>query len=199
MKNFIKMFQLLDLNEKKQALFLLILTLIMAILDTLGIASILPFISVVSNPQIIETNEYLLSVYKTSIDMGVTSKQQFLFIFGTVVFILLLFSLFFKAITIYFQTRFALMREYSISKRLLEFYLHQPYTWFLHRNSSDLSKIILSEVNQVVNNILIPMINLITQSILAFAILSLLILFNPILAFFAGLILIMSYLIIFYL
>lgn len=198
MKNFIKMFQLLDLNEKKQALFLLILTLIMAILDTLGIASILPFISVVSNPQIIETNEYLLSVYKTSIDMGVTSKQQFLFIFGTVVFILLLFSLFFKAITIYFQTRFALMREYSISKRLLEFYLHQPYTWFLHRNSSDLSKIILSEVNQVVNNILIPMINLITQSILAFAILSLLILFNPILAFFAGLILIMSYLIIFY-
>jgi ABC-type multidrug transport system fused ATPase/permease subunit len=198
MKNFIKMFQLLDLNEKKQALFLLILTLIMAILDTLGIASILPFISVVSNPQIIETNEYLLSVYKTSIDMGVTSKQQFLFIFGAVVFILLLFSLFFKVITIYFQTRFALMREYSIGKRLLEFYLHQPYIWFLHRNSSDLSKIILSEVNQVVINILIPMINLITQSILAFAILSLLILFNPILAFFAGLILIMSYLVIFY-
>ena len=198
MKNFIKMYQLLDLNEKKQALFLLILTLIMAFLDTLGIASILPFISVLANPQIIETNEYLSSIYKASITLGVNSRQQFIFILGIVVFILLLFSLFFRAITIYFQTRFSLMREYSISKRLLELYLYQPYTWFLHRNSSNLSKIILSEVNQVVEGILIPMISLITQSVIAFAILGLLILFNPFLSFFAGLILIMSYVIIFY-
>jgi ABC-type multidrug transport system fused ATPase/permease subunit len=198
MKNFIKMYQLLDLNEKKQALLLLILTLIMAFLDTLGIASILPFISVLANPQIIETNEYLSSIYKASITLGVNSRQQFIFILGIVVFILLLFSLFFKAITIYFQTRFCLMKEYSISKRLLELYLYQPYTWFLHRNSSNLSKIILSEVNQVVEGVLIPMISLITQSVIAFTILSLLILFNPFLSFFAGLILIMSYVIIFY-
>jgi ABC-type bacteriocin/lantibiotic exporter with double-glycine peptidase domain len=90
------------------------------------------------------------------------------------------------------------MREYSISKRLIECYLHQPYIWFLNRNSSDIGKVILSEVSQVVNQILIPMMNFITQSIVALAILALLILVNPILAFVAGLILILSYLIIFY-
>jgi len=198
MKNFIKMFQLLNLYEKKRALFLLILTLIMAILDMIGVASILPFISVLSNPQIIETNVYLLSIYKASSAIGVTSRQEFLFILGAAVFVLLLLSLFVKATTIYFQTSFALMREYSISKRLIECYLHQPYIWFLNKNSSDLGKVILSDVNQVVNQILIPMINVITQSIVALAILSLLILVNPILAFFAGLILILSYVIIFY-
>ena len=198
MQNFKKMFELLSLHEQKRALLLLILTLIMAILDMLGVASILPFISVLSNPKIIETNVYLLNIYKASSVIGVTNIQQFLFILGTAVFVLLLFSLIIKATTIYFQTRFALMREYSISKRLIECYLHQPYIWFLNRNSSDLGKVILSEVSQVVNQILIPMINFITQSIVALAILALLILVNPILAFVAGLILILSYLIIFY-
>ena len=198
MQNFKKMFELLSLHEQKRALLLLILTLIMAILDMLGVASILPFISVLSNPKIIETNIYLLNIYKASSVIGVTNNQQFLFILGTAVFVLLLFSLIIKATTIYFQTRFALMREYSISKRLIECYLHQPYIWFLNRNSSDIGKVILSEVSQVVNQILIPMINFITQSIVALAILALLILVNPILAFVAGLILILSYLIIFY-
>ena len=38
------------------------------------------------------------------------------------------------------------MREYSIGKRLVEGYLHQPYSWFLSRHSADLGKTILSEV-----------------------------------------------------
>ena len=30
----------------------------------------------------------------------------------------------------------ALMREYSIGKRLVEGYLHQPYSWFLSRHNA---------------------------------------------------------------
>jgi hypothetical protein len=33
------------------------------------------------------------------------------------------------------------MREYSISKWLVENYLHQPYCWFLNRHSANLGKI----------------------------------------------------------
>ncbi|MRH78497.1 hypothetical protein GH984_07230 [Spiribacter sp. C176] len=49
------------------------------------------------------------------------------------------------------QLRFTLMREYSIGKRLLEGYLHQPYSWFLSRHSADLGKPILSVVNQLLD------------------------------------------------
>ena len=122
MKNFKKMFELLSLKEKKRALLLLILTFIMAILDMLGVASILPFISVLSNPKIIETNIYLLKIYNLSSAIGVNTLQKFIFLLGIVVFVLLIFSLIIRIVTIYFQTRFALMREYSISKRLLECY-----------------------------------------------------------------------------
>ena len=43
--------------------------------------------------------------------------------------------------------QFAQLREYSIGKHLVEGYLRQPYSWFLSRHSTELSKIILSEVN----------------------------------------------------
>ena len=44
------------------------------------------------------------------------------------------------------------MREYTIGKRLIEGYLHQPYSWFLNRHSADLGKNILSEVSFVSSN-----------------------------------------------
>ena len=40
------------------------------------------------------------------------------------------------ALTTYAQLRFTLMREYSIGKRLVEGYLHQPYSWFLSRHNA---------------------------------------------------------------
>ena len=55
------------------------------------------------------------------------------------------------------------MREYSMGKRLIEQYLHQPYDWFLNRHSADLGKTILSEVDQVISHGLNPLINLIAH------------------------------------
>ena len=47
---------MLSPNESKQAALLLLMILIMAFLEMLGVASILPFIAVLSNPDLIETN-----------------------------------------------------------------------------------------------------------------------------------------------
>ena len=79
------------------------------------------------------------------------------------------------------------MREYSIGKRLVEGYLHQPYSWFLYRNSADLGKTILSEVATVVTSGILPMIELISKSLVAIALLSLLIIADPKLALTIGL------------
>jgi len=154
----------------------------MAILETLGIASILPFMSVLTNPDILETNSFLNNLFKASSFIGVKDSQQFLLILGLSVFIILVVSIIFKAITIYFQIRFALMREYSIGKRLIEGYLHQPYSWFLNQNSSDLGKNILSEVSTVVGKGIKPLLELIAKSIITIAIITLLIVANPKLA-----------------
>ena len=150
--------------------------LFMALLDMIGVASIMPFIAVMTKPELVETNIILSTMYKTSSMFGVETNQQFLYALGIGVFLLLIISLTFKALTSYAQVRFTSMREYSIGKRLVEGYLHQPYSWFLNRHSADLGKTILSEVGLIVNKGFGSMINFISQCAVTISLLVLLIL-----------------------
>ncbi|MGE3613409.1 MAG: hypothetical protein AB7G20_08055, partial [Sulfurimonas sp.] len=58
-----KIWILLNSHEKKRALQLLFLMILMAFLEVLGLGSIIPFLSVLGNPEAIDTNEYLNAVY----------------------------------------------------------------------------------------------------------------------------------------
>lgn len=188
-----KLLDLLSPAERKRAAVLMVMMLVMALLDMLGVASILPFIAVLASPALVKTNPILSWAYQLSANVGVSSVEQFLFLLGFLVFVLLVFSLTFKALTTYAQTRFALMREYSIGKRLVEGYLHQPYSWFLNRHSADLGKTILSEVQTVMYNGILPLMTLLAQSAVAIALLCLLLLVDPLLAVSVGFVLGIAY------
>ncbi|OUW67196.1 MAG: ABC transporter ATP-binding protein [Flavobacteriaceae bacterium TMED200] len=172
--------------------------IIMAFLDMIGVASILPFMAVVTNPSIIETNLILNTMYQYSSLFGVENNQQFIFALGVLVFILLVFSLGFKTLTTYLQVRFVSMSEYTIGKRLMKGYLCQPYSWFLSRHSADLGKIILSEVGQVIGNGIRPIIELIAKGLTTIALIALLVLVDPRLTLIIGLSMSLVYLFIFY-
>lgn len=176
----------LSSKERVKALLLLAMILIMALLDAIGVASIMPFMAVLTNPDLIKTNRFLDLIYKT---LGANSQGDFLLILGIFVFLLLLLSLGFKAITTFFQLRFNLMLEYSIGSRLVGRYLHQPYAWFLTRNSSDLGRNVLSEVSTVIDKAMIPLTTLVAQGAVACALLLLLLLVDPFLALSVGLVL----------
>ena len=197
MKTLIKLFDLLNPSERKRAYTLMFLMLIMAFMDMIGVASILPFMTVLTNPELLQTNTFLIILFNLGSHIGIYNVDQFLFALGVMVFLLLVNSLAFKMITTYAQTRFALMREYSLGKRLIESYLNQPYSWFLNRNSADLGKKILSEVNTVIDNGMLPLMTFMAQSIVAIAIIVLLLLVDPLLSLTVGLILTLAYVLIF--
>ena len=178
-----KLIFLLSPRERKNALLLLGMIIVMAVLDVIGVASILPFMAVLMNPDTIETNTILNKMFQIAGIFGIENNQQFLFALGTLVFVLLIVSLVFKALVTYLQIHFALMRDYSIGKRLVEGYLCQPYSWFLNRHSADLGRNILSEVTKVVGTGIAPMITLIAHGAVAIALMILLILTDPKLAF----------------
>jgi ATP-binding cassette, subfamily B, bacterial PglK len=188
-----KLLPLLTPPERKRAGVLMGMILVMAFLDMLGVASILPFMAVLANPELLQTNAVLNTAFTISRHIGIYTPEQFLFALGVLVFVLLVTSLAFKALTTYAQTRFALMREYSIGKRLVEGYLHQPYSWFLNRHSADLGKTILSEVGTVIGNGMIPLMTLMAQSTVALTLLILLIIVDPLLALSVGLVLGLAY------
>lgn len=188
-----KISHLLTPQEHKRAILLLLMVLVMAFLEMLGLVSILPFMAVLSNPDIVETNTTLKNIYHFTKNYGIENNQQFLFLLGILVFVMLVLSLFFKALTIYVQVRFTTMCQYSISSRVIKGYLNEAYSWFLSRHSADLGKTILSEVAMVVTNGLNPLINLVVRSIVAITILILLIVIDPKLAMIVGLTLGLAY------
>ena len=171
-----KLFDLLDRRERRRFYQLLVLIMLMGLLDMAGVASILPFLAVVSDPAMITGNPTLAMLYGWS---GLTTPDAFLILFGLLVFGFVIFSLGFKTLTLYAIARFSQMRNHSISTRLLASYLSQPYVWFLNRHSADLGKSVLAEAQSLVGGVLIPAMRLLAQTVSLSFLVILLILVNP--------------------
>ena len=58
-----KMIKLFTTRELRQASLLLLMIIFMALLDTIGVASIMPFMAVLSNPDVVDTNIYLNNTF----------------------------------------------------------------------------------------------------------------------------------------
>ena len=198
MPTYKKLLYLLTSYEKRKSMLLLCMMLILAFFEMLGVVSIMPFMAVLTSPDLIQTNPILNNFFYLSKKFGVETNNQFLFVLGVSVFLLLMFSISFKALTNYAALRFTFMRQFSLGKRLIERYLHQPYSWFLNRHSADLGKNIISEVSHIVNQVLNPLLNLIQNIFITLAILIILILVNLNIAIKVGLTLGFAYGIIYF-
>lgn len=189
-----KIFDLLTRFERRRFAALLAMVLLMGITEAAGVASILPFLAVLSDPSAIETNALLFRLYE---GLGFSEINNFLIALGSLIFCLVLFSLIFKAFTLYALVRFSHMRNFSISRRLLAHYLGQPYAWFLNQHSADLGKTVLSEVDQVVDTAIIPAMRSLAHVAVVIFLIGLIIAVDPLAALGASITVGGSYLIIY--
>lgn len=171
-----KIFSILTQAEKRNFTILIIISVVVAILEVFGVALILPFISVTSNPDLISQNDSLEMVYNY---LDFSSPNDFIVFLGLIYLVFLIFSQIFKAFVTFYQLRFIFMREASISRRLLEAYLKKPYSWFLDKHSGELGKSVLSEVAEAIHYCIHPLLKLFSQSALAFVLIILIVIVNP--------------------
>jgi ABC-type bacteriocin/lantibiotic exporter with double-glycine peptidase domain len=197
MENIKKYYYILTLKERKQVLKIFFIVLFITFLEIAGIGSIFPFVAILSNPEIIETNNQINFLFKFSAILGIETKREFIVLSGSIFFLILLMTLTLRAATTYLQVHFSSICQYNLSKRLIEGYLNKPYIWFLNRNITELGKNILTEVGTLVGNGLAPLINILVQSILVIFILTLLIYVQNELAIFSGLTLFFFYFIVY--
>ncbi len=183
-------YDLLDKRERAQFAALTALTVTMAFVDMLGVASVLPFLSVLADPSLADSNEWLLGLRSA---LGVESRMDFLMALAGIVFVTVVVGVCVRAATFYALTRFTKMRIHSLASRLMGRYLSRPYEWFLNRNTADLGKSILSEVAIVVDGPIDAAIRLLAHGAIAIAIAGLLIWLEPVGALFAAGIAVVSY------
>lgn len=171
--------QILLPRERRNFYILMVITTTSALLEASSIASILPLLSVLAEPSLIETNTYLAMGYRFT---QAENVQQFQLYLSITAFVMVLLGLFFKTATAYAITRFSAMRGYSISSRLLYSYLHQPYEWHLSHHSAELSRSILSEVTSLISQTLEPLLRLISSASLVLFLVLMLFLVEPLVA-----------------
>jgi len=190
-------FSFLLSEEKNNFFFLIFIFFTTSVFEMMGIASILPFIAILSDPEIINNNAIFNYFYIKSSLFGIKNNDEFLFLVGFLVFLTFSISILFKIFSVYFQNKFVLLLEYNIGKALVNKYLNQPYEWFLNNHSADLGKSVLSEVGQIINQTIVPTLNLIVNTFLVIFLFILIFIVDPILALSINILLILSYKIIF--
>ncbi len=158
--------------------FVLILAMIvMAFLDLAGVAAILPFLAVLSNPGTIERSGALSALYGA---FDFDNELEFLRFLGFLVFAIVIVSIIVRAVTFYFITRFNRDTVQYLALSLLERYLARPYEWYLDRNSAAVGKSILAEANHVVNFAIAPAIRMIANGLVAATLVLFLIYLEPV-------------------
>ena len=197
MNVFFKSLSLLSYNEKKQGLFILVLVILMGLFEAVGIASILPFLSVLGDPSIVSSNSLLSSMFNFLKSYGLSNLDDFFICLGIGSFVLLLSSTIYKSVVTFLINNFIEMRQHSLACNLLKAFISQNYEYFLGRNGSDMSNSILSQTNQIVNTVFRPGVNLLAYSIVLIFIVILLLIINPLVAVSAVLMLSILYYIIF--
>lgn len=176
---YLKLYDILDARERKLTLLVFVLMVIVALFEAVGVASIMPFMAVMANPGIVETNVYLAAIYDR---LGFVSTDAFLFFLGMVFLVLIVGSLAFRAFAFWVQVRFAQKRNHAWSCRLVSRYLNRPYDWFLNQHSGNLGASILDETLRVVDGALYPAMQLISQGLVAAVLFLLLVVVDPTLA-----------------
>ncbi len=166
-----KLREILTRRELIQLGFLLIAIIAMAFSQTVGVASVLPFISLVMDPEIVFENRWLFWAYET---FNFTSVNRFIIFAGIVMFAIIFLSNAISAFATWLKLRFAWLNNHRLSSRLQEKYLSMPYAFFLNQNSSDLSKNVLSEVNHLTTSYLLPLMNIITRGLVVLFLLAML-------------------------
>lgn len=174
-----KILALLTLRERLRFAMVGGVALLMGLVEAAGVASILPFLAVLANPDVVVENDRLRWLYERS---GAADVQGFLMLLGTGVFLFILVTQVVKLAGTYAVTRFAQRRSYALSTRLMMRYLGQPYAWHLGRNSVDLRKTLLQEVSQAVTNAVTPAMQAVVQVVVIAFLVALMVIIDPMVA-----------------
>jgi ABC-type multidrug transport system fused ATPase/permease subunit len=159
---------LLDYKKRRTFIFIIFLVIIQTFLEMLGIAVIIPFVSYLLNPNLIE-NFFFLNNFLFSINLDDNSNL----IFFVCSFFFLIFLI--KNIFLIIINKISLHFIYSFRRELylniLNKILHQDYLFFVNKGLGKIFNTIFNEVNIYTTFIVTSLITIISEILVAFGIL----------------------------
>ncbi len=142
-----KLNQLLSRRDKALLFWLLLFSILISLVEMVGIGAIMPFVSVASDFSQIQSNRYLHTLY-TFFDFA--RPLDFVVAFGVALVLFYIFRAVLNLLYFYALNRFAQGRYHLLAYRLFENYMGMEYKSFINKNTSHLLKNIINEATNLV-------------------------------------------------
>lgn len=146
-----KIFYVFDSKQKKSTVGIMILVVIGALLELMGVASILPFVTMALSPNTVNKNRYLNYLYNA---LHIQSQGVFLAFLAVILILIYIVKNAYLLYMNYSIYKFAYSNQRKLANRLLRCYMYQPYSFFLNHNSAELLQNISTDVVQFYDIIL---------------------------------------------
>ena len=185
-----QLFALLTDKQLKQFYLLQVLVVIMAFTELLGIASIAPFMALVGDISILETNGIFAQLYKMS---GLNNPMDFLFYTGVIVLVMLTFSTVISMFTTWRLSIFGARIGTEIADRLYTYYMQQSWQFHASGSSAQLTKQVSTEAARISNDIIQPLMQMNSKLVLALFISISIVIYDPVIAILGLLIFSLAY------
>ena len=174
-----QLFSLLTDKQLKQFYILQVLVVVMAFTELLGIASIAPFMALVGDISILETNTVFSEIYQFS---GLNNPTDFLFYSGFFVLIMLTVSTIVSMFTIWKLSIFGARIGTEIADLLYTYYMQQSWQFHASSSSAQLTKQVSTEAARISIGIMQPLVQMNAKIVLAAFISISIVIYDPLIA-----------------
>ncbi len=138
-------------RQKIRLVWLVMILFAEIFLELLGVISVYPFIALILNPNMIQSNQLLHKFYEVT---GVQNNNDFFMVMALAMIGIYVFKNAFNALTSYMRVGFVFDTQREIGVRLMRSYMSEPYSFFLEKNSSVLMRGVGTDVGQFFNLVL---------------------------------------------
>jgi ATP-binding cassette, subfamily B, bacterial PglK len=160
--------------------FLLCAMVLGALFETVSIGVVLPFITVLKEPELISKAGHLRPLLST---LDISEPRKLFFVLGSVLIALFAIKTGYLILLYRWLFRYAMKKHVSLARQLLAGYLSAPYTLHLQRNSADLIRVTIRSVEDFTNIFMVNLLTVLGELFVLGALASLLMIVEPLATF----------------
>lgn len=176
-------FRVIDDQHRIKLIVLMCFFLFSALVQIVGVASIAPFITILSNQDLIHKNEALFYLYDF---FGFENNKQFIIAFAGASLGMIVLSNAISALTLWLLLKFSVLVGGDLQQKLYSNILHREYIFHKTTNYNKSISTISQETPRFVYMVLQPFLLMVSNLCVAVIILLGLLLINPFIAFASG-------------
>lgn len=176
MQSILKLFSILTIKQKRQCVLILFTMIIGAILEAIGIGTILPLISVIENENIL--NEYPRIAEFTN-HIGIVNHTQFIIAVSVLLIAVFIIKNLYLAWQLKLQINFSLKNQIYFSKMLMREYLLKPCLFYLNHNTAEIIKNVNNSGRIIFSDMYVSAFQLLTELVTASVIWLMLLAIDP--------------------